>query len=234
MLKTLILNGILDSIFAAGDSLTLKNFLICAAVSLILGVLISLSGRYKAEFRTKSLTTALIFIPLIIQVIIALATGSIGTAFAVAGAFTLIRFRSEPASARDITSLMLAMAVGLANGRGYIGVAALLTAIVLAFDLLFAALGLGATGAKERDLRIVIPESLNYTDVFEDVFKKYTRKHILVRVKTTNMGSLYKLNYKIILKDAKREKEFIDALRCRNGNLEIACMRGEYSSKKKI
>lgn len=234
MSTTLLLNGILDSIFAASDSLTLKNFLICSAASLVLGVVIALCGNYKSEFRTKSLTTSLIFIPLIVQVIISLVNGNFGVGFAVFGAFSLIRFRSEPASARDMTSLLLAMAVGFANGMGYIGVAVLLTVIVIVFNFIFALIGLGAIGERERNLRIVIPESLNYTEVFESIFKKYTTQHRLVRVKTTNMGSLYKLNYTLVLKDPKKEKEFIDAIRCRNGNLEVICVRGEYPTKKKI
>ena len=162
---------------------------------------------------------------MIVQTIIALVNGQLGAGIAVAGAFSLVRFRSAPASAREITSIFLAMAVGLATGMGYIAIAVILAVFVLLVDIALASINFGKVGSAERDLKIVIPESLSYDEVFNDIFSTYTSRHELIRVKTTNMGSLFKLTYQITLRDARKEKEFIDKLRERNGNLEITCAR---------
>ncbi|MCH5279133.1 MAG: DUF4956 domain-containing protein [Christensenellaceae bacterium] len=229
-----MLNDIFDSLFSSADAMTMGNYFICMLVSLALGALIAVCSMYKPTTRSRSLTVSLVLLPMIVQTIIALVNGQVGAGIAVAGAFSLVRFRSAPASARDITSIFLAMAVGLANGMGYIGIAVILTVVVLVVNFLLAALGFGGATQRERDLKIVIPESLNYTDAFDDLFRKYTSRHELLTVKTTNMGSLYKLSYHIVLKNPNREKEFIDAIRCRNGNLEIICSLSDLGGKDAI
>ena len=141
----------------------------------------------------------------------------------------MVRFRSVPGSARDIGSIFLAMAIGLATGMGYIGIALLFTLIISAVSLLYTVSGFGEKKEEEKGLKVTIPESLDYTEIFDDLFQKYTSKWELVQVKTASMGSLYRLEYQIILKNPSKEKEFLDEIRCRNGNLEISCGRVELN-----
>ena len=151
-------------------------------------------------------------------------SGSLGAGVAVAGTFSLVRFRSVPGTAREICAIFLAMAVGLACGMGYPAFAALFTVIMCAASLIYARVDFGESRrlALERTLQITVPEDLNYTGAFDDLCASYTSSVRLVRVKTTNLGSLNKLTYDITLKERGTEKELIDALRCRNGNLEIS------------
>jgi uncharacterized membrane protein YhiD involved in acid resistance len=155
--------------------------------------------------------------------------GNVGTGVAVAGAFSLVRFRSIPGSAREISALFVAMGAGLIAGMGYLGFAFLFTLVLCAMYLIYTVLNFGNDKKNElnKTLRITIPEDLNYTEVFEDIFDELTTKKELVQVKTTNMGSLFKLTYNLTLKNAATEKELIDKLRCHNGNLEIAISRQE-------
>lgn len=219
------MNSIIQNLFASvlDGQLTPNSYLLCSGASIIAGVLLSIilakfnSGK-KYSF---SFLCTLILLPLVVQTVIMLVNGNIGTGVAVAGAFSLVRFRSAPGSAKDIVIIFLAMAAGLSTGTGYIGVCALLILIsaVLLFILYF--FGKRIEG-DEKDLRITIAEDINYEGVFDEIFKEYTTQYTIVRVKTSNMGSLFKLRYKIKMKPKKSEKEFIDALRTRNGNLEIA------------
>ena len=222
-----MLNNVIDSIFSTTSTLTAGGFIVCLLVSLALGVLIAVCSRYRNR-PSKSLSVSLVLLPMIVQTIIALVNGQLGAGIAVAGAFSLVRFRSAPASAREITSIFLAMAVGLATGMGYIAIAVILAVFVLLVDIALASINFGKAGSAERDLKIVIPESLIYDEVFNDIFSTYTSRHELIRVKTTNMGSLFKLTYQITLRDARKEKEFIDKLRERNGNLEITCAQSFF------
>ena len=154
--------------------------------------------------------------------------GNIGAGVAVAGAFSLIRFRSTPGTAKEIASIFLAMAVGLIMGMGYIGFAVLFTIILGLFMFCLNFIGLKTKGyCKEKTLKITIPEDLNYTEVFDSILTKYTKMYELIHIKTTNLGSLFKLTYNVTIKDEKSEKAMIDELRLRNGNLEIALMRQE-------
>ena len=205
-----MLNNVIDSIFSTTSTLTAGGFIVCLLVSLALGVLIAVCSRYRNR-PSKSLSVSLVLLPMIVQTIIALVNGQLGAGIAVAGAFSLVRFRSAPASAREITSIFLAMAVGLATGMGYIAIAVILAVFVILVDIALASINFGKAGSAERDLN--------------DIFSTYTSRHELIRVKTTNMGSLFKLTYQITLRDARKEKEFIDKLRERNGNLEITCAR---------
>lgn len=221
-----LFKGLFDSEYASVISIT--DFLICLGAALLLGVV--LAGAYSFRSRyTKSFVTTLALLPAIVCVVIMMVNGNIGTGVAVAGAFSLVRFRSAPGSAREITSIFLAMGTGLICGMGYIGYAALFTLILCIIFVLYNLMEfspLGKTSAY-RSLRITIPEDLDYTGAFDDIFSEYTKRCELTRVKTTNMGSMFRLNYSIILKDASKEKEFIDKLRTRNGNLEIMISKEE-------
>ena len=164
--------------------------------------------------------SALTVMPFLVQLVILLVNGNLGAGVAVAGAFSLVRFRSAPGSARDIMAIFLAMTVGLCCGMGYCTLA-VLAAVVTCILLLLQ--GRQEADADARDIRVTIPENLDYNDLFSDLFAEYTTASKLLRVKTVNMGSLYSLHYRVTLKDAGKEKELLDAMRCRNGNLEIAC-----------
>lgn len=207
-----------------GATLTPGSYLLCLLVALALGLLIAATYMKSARY-TQSFVVTLILLPAIVQTVIVLVNGNVGTGVAVAGTFSLVRFRSVPGNARDIGVIFLAMAVGLAAGVGLLMIAALLCVILCAALLLLCRLKVGAQAAGERRLCITIPENLDYTTVFDDLMAAYTRQAELINVKTTNMGSLYKLEYEIVLKNAHSEKEFIDKIRCRNGNLEISCGR---------
>ena len=154
-----------------------------------------------------------------------LVNGNLGTGVAVMGAFSLVRFRSVPGTAKEISSIFLAMAVGLAAGMGYIGIAVLFVVVIGAANTIFTVSSFGEKRTEERSLRITIPESLDYTEVFDEIFEQYLKRWELIQVKTTNMGSLFRLEYRVVLKDRKDEKKMIDGLRCRNGNLEILSSR---------
>lgn len=218
-----MLNTIFNSIFAdTTAAFTFAQFLACTAVSLILGLVIASVYMYKSEC-TKSFAVTLVLMPVIVQMVIMLVNGNLGTGVAVAGAFSLVRFRSAPGSAKEISSIFLAMAVGLATGMGFLGTAAVFTIIAEAVWFVLVQTSFGEKKEEEKVLRITIPESLDYTSVFDDIFAQYLTKCELVQVKTTNMGSLFKLEYRITFRAEGEEKKMIDQLRCRNGNLEILC-----------
>ena len=163
--------------------------------------------------------------PAIVQIVIMMVNGNIGAGIAVMGAFNLVRFRSIPGTAKEICSIFMAMAVGLATGMGQIAVDVIFTALLLVVNFIYLALHFGETKRIVKELKITIPENLDYTELFDDIFEKYTTSSELIRVRTTNMGSLYQLFYHIQLKDSAMEKEMLDQIRCRNGNLEIVCGR---------
>ncbi len=221
----------LDSIFLEGSTMTLtiSNFLLSFAVSLALGFVIAGLYMFRSHY-SKSFVMTLVMLPAVVQVVILLVNGNLGVGVAVAGTFSLVRFRSVPGTAREITSIFLAMAVGLAAGMGYLGIAVLLVVVLGAVSMILTITSFGDQ-RNRKDLRITIPESLNYTDVFDDILKSYAKNWELVQVKTTNMGSLYKLTYQIEMKDTSEEKKMIDELRCRNGNLEISCMTSSFGKE---
>ena len=163
------------------------------------------------------------------QTVIVMVNGNIGAGIAVAGAFSLIRFRSVPAKAREIVSLFVAMTAGLACAAGYVGIAVLFTVIACACILVLSSINMRSD--KEQELRITIPENLNFVGTFDDIFEQYTKKATLTSVKSANMGSLYKLTYRIEMKNDGDMRKFIDDLRIRNGNLEISILRIEGSAE---
>ena len=212
----------LESILASG--ITLPAFLICTAVSLVLGIATALISMYRTKC-SQSFAVTLAVLPAIVQIVIMLVNGNVGAGVAVAGAFSLVRFRSVPGTAREIGVIFLTMALGLATGMGYVVLAAVFFVIIAAVLFLLTKLGFGTRRTDERLLRITIPENLDYDGLFDDLFATYTTAHTLERVKTANMGTLYELQYRVTLRDAQVSKAFLDALRCRNGNLDITCSR---------
>jgi len=223
-----VFNSIL-SVVSETQALEISSFIECTIASLILGVIIGFIYMYKNNY-SKSFVITLALMPAIVQVIIMMVNGNIGTSVAVMGAFSLVRFRSIPGSAREIGSIFMAMAVGLVTGMGYIGVAVIFLLIIGATIILLFTVRFGEKTTNERELKIIIPENLDYADVFTDLFEKYTKKASLIRVKTTNMGSLYELYYQIELINNSKEKAMIDEIRCRNGNLNIMCGKAQYST----
>lgn len=205
-------------------TLTIVDALICTVTSLVLGFIISMVYMAKGN-RSKNLATTLVLLPALVQTIIMLVNGNLGTGIAVMGAFSLVRFRSVAGTSKEICSIFFAMAVGLATGMGYISFAIVITIIVSLVMFLLAKFNFGETKAEERKLKVVVPENLNYTEIFDDIFEKYTNRNTIIKSKTINLGSLYEITYEIELKDKNKEKEMIDEIRCRNGNLTINCAR---------
>ena len=224
-----LFKGIFDSEYAS--VISIGDFLTCLGVALALGIVLAFAYTVKSNY-TKSFITTLALIPAIVCVVIMMVNGNIGAGVAVAGAFSLVRFRSAPGTAREIVAIFLAMGTGLICGMGYLGYGALFTLLMSAVFVLYSILdfGAGSMMSVRKTLKITIPEDLDYTTVFDDIFADYTKRCELIRIKTTNMGSMFRLTYTVVLKDAKREKEFIDKLRTRNGNLEIMVSREETQS----
>lgn len=208
-----------------------KDFLLCIGFSLILGLIMALSYMYKTKY-SKSFVVTLAILPAAVCIVIMMVNGNVGAGVAVAGAFSLVRFRSVPGTAREIGAIFTAMGAGLVAGMGYLGYSLLFTVILCAVFILYNCLDLGAkkNSAVYKTFRITIPEDLDYTGVFDKLFEEYTDRWELTNVKSTNMGSLFRLTYDVILKNPAKEKELIDKIRCRNGNLEITVSKQETAS----
>jgi hypothetical protein len=220
-----------DSLFSTTDTVTtaisLTPFVVSVATALALGLVVALCYCFKSRYN-KGFVTTLAMLPAIVSVVIAMVNGNVGAGVAVAGAFSLVRFRSVAGSARDIGFIFLSMAIGLVCGMGYVGYAALITAILCGGFFVYQLVGFGSgSEATDRTVRITVPEDLDYTSLFDDLFARYTTYCELVSVKTVNMGSLYRLVYNVGMKDATAERAFLDDLRCRNGNMEISISRQE-------
>ena len=206
------------SVIGAG-ALTLKSYATCALCALLCGAIAAFAASWRARI-SKSFMISLLILPVIVQTVIMMVNGNVGTGIAVAGAFSLVRFRSVPGKAREIAAIFLAMTAGLSCAAGYVAIAVLFT---LTVSVIMIAVGyIPLKSDREYELRITVPEALNYYGAFDEVFEEYAKSYRLVRVKTTNMGSLYKLYYKLDVKKPDCVKEMIDKLRCRNGNLEIS------------
>lgn len=212
--------GIFDT--TAVTIISVDKFLLCIGIALLCGIILSLCYAHRTRY-TRSFLATLAMLPAVVCVVIMMVNGNVGAGVAVAGAFSLVRFRSVPGTAKEITMLFLAMGAGLICGMGYLGYGVLFTLILGIVSLLWAHLNFGVhkNNSLYKTLSITIPEDLDYSEVFDSIFKEYTSHFELTRVKTTNMGSLFRLTFDITLKPNANEKEMIDALRCRNGNLEI-------------
>lgn len=214
-----LFKGIFDSDLVT--TISLVHFLLCVGVALGLGLFLSLTYAYKT-YSSKSFLVTLATLPAVVSVMIMMVNGNVGTGVAVAGTFSLVRFRSVPGTAKEIGAIFIAMGAGLMLGMGYLGYGVLFTLIVSLVTLIYNQSSFGENkNTLAKTMTVTIPEDLNYTNVFEDLMEKYTVSHGIVFVKTTNLGSLYKITYNLKLKNSEDEKEFIDAIRVRNGNLEI-------------
>lgn len=212
------------SILASTTSITVTEYIVCSLISVVLGTVVALIHCFRNTY-SKNLILSLVVIPMVVQSIVMLVNGNVGTAVAVLGAFSLVRFRSQPGNAREITSIFTVMSVGLAMSRGYVGVAAALVVLVGVVSIVLTLLRFGDSTNGMKELRITIPENIDFEGIFDEIFEKYTSKCEMKRVKSTNMGSLFELTYSICEKKGISEKAFIDDLRCRNGNLNISIGR---------
>lgn len=209
----------LFSIFHAG-TFDARSVTFAFLTALILGIVISIIYHITAEESGK-FTVVIAAMPLLISAVILIVNGNLGTSVAVLGAFGLVRFRSAAGTAWEIAFLFFSMAVGLAVGMGFISLAVIITLVVGTTLLLLDRVGYGQGSSRQRDLKITIPEDLNYPGIFDDLFLQYTNKAVFRRIKTTNMGTMYELNYRVELRNPSEEKELIDQIRCRNGNLSV-------------
>jgi len=211
--------------------ISISDFLLCIGSSLVIGLIMAFAYMFRSRY-TKSFIVTLALLPAVVCVVIMMVNGNVGAGVAVAGAFSLVRFRSVPGTAKEITMLFLAMGAGLITGMGYLAFALLFTVIMCVLIVLYNQLDFGSkkNAAAYKTLNITIPEDLDYTGVFEEILEKYTTSYELVKVRTTNMGSLFRLTYNLVLRDTAKEKEMIDKLRCRNGNLEITVSRQENAT----
>ncbi len=224
-----IFKGIFDT--ALTQIISVEDFLLCVGVSLALGLIMAAAYAWRNQHSGSFLIT-LAVLPAVVCVVIMMVNGNIGAGVAVAGAFSLVRFRSAPGSAKEIVTIFLAMGAGLIAGMGYLGFAALFTVIMCSVFLLYNFLEdrISVRESVNKTVKITIPEDLDYSGAFDDIFAEYTKKNELVKVKTVNMGSMFRLTYNVTLKDAAKEKQMIDRIRERNGNLEIMVSRQEIRS----
>lgn len=215
-----LFKGIFDSDITR--VISIENFLFCIGFSFVLGLVISLCYIYRTRY-TKSFVVTLALLPAAICLVIMMVNGNVGTGVAVAGAFSLVRFRSVPGTAKEICTIFVAMGAGLACGMGYLGFGALFTFCMCFMYVIYNTFSFGTktTLCRYKTLNVTIPEDLDYTGIFDDIFKEHTLSSELVRVKSTNMGSMFRLTYNLVMRDITTEKQMIDKLRTRNGNLEI-------------
>ena len=217
----------LDKLFGTiltNGTFTGEAFLEATLCSLLIGLFIAVMYMIKNNY-SKSFVITIALLPATVQMVIMLVNGNIGAGVAVAGAFSLVRFRSAPGKGQEITSIFLSMAVGLATGMGYIGIAAMFAVIITLANLILSNSRFGEGADEEKIVKITVPESLDFEGIFDDIFERYTTKAELMEVKTSGMGSLYKLNYKVAMRAKASTKGMIDEMRQRNGNLEISCSR---------
>lgn len=208
------------------SSVTTSEFLLCCAISIILGAVVALVYMFHHSY-SKNFVVTLALMPLIVQMVITLVNGNLGAGIAVMGVFNLVRFRSIPGSAKDIASVFLAMAIGLATGMGYLGLAVLFTIIVALVNIGFVISPLGKEEAQSLTLKISVPEDLEFNGMFNNILDRYTQKYELKKVQTANMGSLYQIEYSVEMNDLSASKSMIDEMRCLNGNLKIALCYAE-------
>lgn len=218
-----MLDSLFLPVYTSTDQIIASVYLVCSLASLALGAVIAFAAGFRSR-QSKSFMLALLLIPVIVQMVIMLVNDNVGAGVAVMGAFSLVRFRSAPGSAKEIVSIFLAMATGLATAKGYIALAAVFVIVISLIMIILTYVRFKEKDDLVRELKITIPEDLNYAHEFDDLFDTYTKRSKLLNVKTTNMGSLYKLSYEVELKSEDNVQSFIDDLRTRNGNLEIAVL----------
>lgn len=227
-MESSLFSGIFDT--AVTSTIAISDFVLCIIISLLIGALITWVYTFRSRY-TASFAVTLAMLPAVVCIVIMMVNGNVGAGVAVAGAFSLVRFRSVPGTAKEIGTIFLAMAAGLIAGMGYLGFAVLFALIMSAVMLALNLTGFGTHKkvTKDKTLKITVPEDLNFGMMFNDIFEKYLEHVETVSVKTSNMGSLYKLTYHVRMKNVSDEKEMIDELRCRNGNLEISLSQQEVN-----
>jgi hypothetical protein len=216
-----LFTSVLGTTESAMTTVTSLGFFECTIASILLGLLSAFVYMYKHDY-SKNFVVTLALLPVIVQMVITLVNGNLGAGVAVMGVFNLVRFRSIAGTAKDIGSVFLAMAIGLATGMGYIGVAALLTVVVGIFNVIYVTTSFGDAKGAPKTLKITVPEDLEFEGMFDELLGRYTSRNELVSVQTTNMGSLFQLEYKVSMRELGMEKRMIDELRCLNGNLKIS------------
>ena len=212
-----MLNSIFDTSMAG---LEIGTALISAGVALGLGLVLAIT-HMKTSQTTKGFLVTLAVLPLLVMAVMIMINGNLGTSIAILGAFSLIRFRSLQGRAKDLLAIFFAMMIGLACGMGHVLFGTIITAIAVIAIILFSYTKFLEPDRHDKILKIVIPEDMDYDEVFDEIFKKYTSRHNLVRMKTMNMGSLYKLTYDVRIKHGVKEKEFLDEIRIKNMNLKV-------------
>ena len=212
-----------DSVFdtVAITDITPNVFLQCLITAMLSGIILAAVYPIKTAGYTKSFLITLTLLPATVCTVIIVVNGNVGTGVAVAGAFSLVRFRSVPGTAKEIVTVFIAMVAGLICGTGHLGYSIIFTIIMSSALCLLCMVEINKKPSKEKTLRITIPEDLDFCNLFDDIFEQYTTSHHLTQVKTAGMGTMYKLTYEIKLKDLDNQQSFIDQLRVRNGNLEI-------------
>lgn len=225
-----MLNNLFSGIFDTDMThvIAVSDFMLCMGCAIMIGLFLSGCYMYRTRY-TKGFVATLALLPAVVSVVIMMVNGNVGTGVAVAGAFSLVRFRSAPGSAKEICMIFLAMGTGLVVGMGYLGYGFLIAVLLGGMTMLYSRIDFGANrkAAMYKTLHITIPEDLDYSGVFEPILKEYVSEYELTQVRTTNMGSLFRLTYDLTLRNAGKEKELIDKLRCRNGNLEITVSKQE-------
>lgn len=218
----------LNSIFGSStsSSIGLTEVLISMIVAIILGFIIAIVHKKTSRY-SKNFLITISLLPILVEAVMLMVNGNLGTSIAIMGAFSLVRFRSIPGTSKEILIVFFAMAVGLSCGMGQIYFAMLLTLIGSLMLIILSKVNIFEKDKTEKNLKILIPENLDYENVFDDIFRECTNKVVLEKTKTTNMGSMFELSYKVSLKENTSEKEFIDKLRTRNGNLKVALERVE-------
>lgn len=209
-----------------GTELTVASLLICSALSLVLGLIVALVHTKTTSY-TRNFAMTLMVLPILVQSVMMMVNGNLGTGIAILGAFSLVRFRSIPGTSREIVSVFFAMAVGLATGTGYVGFAIFATVVISLVLLAFHKFRIFESAAEQQLLKITMPDDMNYTEEFDPVFKKHNVTAKLEKIKTKNMGSLYELTYTLTLSKTADWKLLVDDLRVHNGNLAIALFEGE-------
>lgn len=210
-----------------------SELLLCTGSSALLGLMIALCHMFKSKY-SKSFVCTLVMLPVIVQAVIMLVNGNVGTGVAVMGAFSLIRFRSVPGTSREIGAIFLAMTAGIATGMRQVVFAFAVTGFVCLIMLLLTAIKFGETQKSVSELKIIVPEDMDFENAFDDILNDYTSSFQLTSSKTTNMGSLYELKFDITLKEDISVKKMIDEIRCRNGNLTVVCGRKQISNQEEL
>ncbi|MGG1519121.1 DUF4956 domain-containing protein [Paenibacillus oryzisoli] len=214
----------IDSLFSqvsTNAELTMTTALLTMVISIVLGAIISFTYRKTQPNYTQSFTLTMVVLPAIVAIIILLIGSNIARAFSLAGAFSIIRFRSAPGDPKDIAFVLFTMAAGLASGVGAFGYAVLFTVVLCVLMFVLKVIKFGEKTATQKLLKVTIPENLGYEEAFDEFFRKFNIAYELRKVRTTELGSLYELVYAVTIDHLTNQKEFLDAIRTRNGNLDI-------------